>query len=256
MASQASKDDLRPAKKRRLDYTQDIAVLVGEEKERIVVHKNILCSSSPFFKAACDGGWKESRERTVSLPDVTRDTFLIYTQWLYTGTLELDDELDVKNISSLPEGSRKKTATRGFDAIGRCYVLGDFIGDKCFCNILTDRLITFNKTINVSPYGNMVKMYWDRLREGSGLRRSLVDLCACHLKDTAFADRSTEMPHSFLAEMTRVLLAGRKKDLIAPTKNEDKCSYHEHHEHHDDSDRCVRSEATAAGERAATTAKP
>ncbi|KAK3715687.1 hypothetical protein LTR37_006912 [Vermiconidia calcicola] len=106
---------------------------------------------------------------------------------------------------------------------------------------------------NVSPYPVIVKDYWDRIREGSSLRRLLVHLTACNLEEAAFAQETADVPHSFLAEIARVLLADRKaKNLIYPDENKDKCFYHEHH---DDSDKCGGSEATKAGERTATTAK-
>jgi hypothetical protein len=63
----------QPAKQIRFDYDYDdiIIVLVGEEKIKFSVYKDIICEKSKFFNTACaPDRWLEGKEKTVSLPKV------------------------------------------------------------------------------------------------------------------------------------------------------------------------------------------
>ncbi|KLP07984.1 uncharacterized protein LW94_10712 [Fusarium fujikuroi] len=48
------------------DYS-DLTISCG--KDRYPVHKAIICPRSHFFKAACDGKFKEAQTGTINLPD-------------------------------------------------------------------------------------------------------------------------------------------------------------------------------------------
>ncbi|OMP88204.1 hypothetical protein BK809_0002961 [Diplodia seriata] len=64
-----------------------IEVVVGKSQQKYDIHKDLLCSSSPFFRKACNGNWKEARERRVELPEDTPECFDVYVQWLYSDQL-------------------------------------------------------------------------------------------------------------------------------------------------------------------------
>ena len=64
-------------------------VFVGEDKASFYVHENILCSASPFFKAAFNGNFKEAAEGDISLPEDDPETFERFLQYLYTKSYNL-----------------------------------------------------------------------------------------------------------------------------------------------------------------------
>lgn len=62
-----------------------VTIEVGKEegKKKFVVHKDLLCASSPFFKNAFEGVWKEAQDGVIPLPDATVEVFTAFIEWLY-----------------------------------------------------------------------------------------------------------------------------------------------------------------------------
>jgi hypothetical protein len=65
-------------------------VLVGPEKKEFRIHKNLLVAASPFFKEALNGRFAEAGSQQVSLPEHDPETFELFCDWLYAGTLVSD----------------------------------------------------------------------------------------------------------------------------------------------------------------------
>ncbi|KAL8783764.1 MAG: hypothetical protein Q9213_004380, partial [Squamulea squamosa] len=67
-----------------------LTITVGEaEKRPFLVHREILCSVSPFFAAALNPSYdfRESRSSTFHLPSARPVDFEYLVQWIYTRTL-------------------------------------------------------------------------------------------------------------------------------------------------------------------------
>ncbi|EGX46048.1 hypothetical protein AOL_s00110g212 [Orbilia oligospora ATCC 24927] len=65
------------------DFT-DVIVYVGGDKEPFHLHRDIICQTSGFFKAACKpGSFKESIEKEIKLPSVHPITFRKVISWQY-----------------------------------------------------------------------------------------------------------------------------------------------------------------------------
>jgi hypothetical protein len=66
-----------------------LTVVVGEGdgKREFVVHEELICESSDFFRGAMSGEWKEAGDRVVSLPDDDPDVFALYLQAIYVRVL-------------------------------------------------------------------------------------------------------------------------------------------------------------------------
>jgi len=67
-------------------YHSLITITVGAEKAVFSVHKELLCDRSEFFRAACNGQFKEA-EGVVNLPEQDPTTFKHFIYWLYTEKL-------------------------------------------------------------------------------------------------------------------------------------------------------------------------
>lgn len=61
-----------------------VTVNVGNPEKAIHVHKEVLCRSSPYFRNAFSGQFKEANAATFSLFDVSEQTFRVYVQWAYS----------------------------------------------------------------------------------------------------------------------------------------------------------------------------
>ena len=64
-----------------------ITLLVGEQKVPFHVHMDILCRSSSFFESAFmgPGHFKETSEKSMTLPEDDPQAFDSLIQWLYSG---------------------------------------------------------------------------------------------------------------------------------------------------------------------------
>ncbi|KAI4248511.1 MAG: hypothetical protein L6R40_001073 [Gallowayella cf. fulva] len=67
-------------------FDQIVTVLVGPDRERFSIHKRLICQY-PFFKTAYDGGFRESADSVVELPEHDPAIFRFFVYWLYTGKL-------------------------------------------------------------------------------------------------------------------------------------------------------------------------
>ncbi|CAN0532052.1 unnamed protein product, partial [Ectocarpus sp. 12 AP-2014] len=72
------------------ELLSDVTFIV--EGTPVHAHK-VLCMRCTYFRAMLTGEMKESRAKTITLPDVRRPIFLALLEYLYTD--ELDVELEV-----------------------------------------------------------------------------------------------------------------------------------------------------------------
>lgn len=63
-------------------------MLVGLKKRELICHKAILCFYSEFFDAAFYGGFAESHQNKIYLPEEDLEGILTFVSWAYSGTLE------------------------------------------------------------------------------------------------------------------------------------------------------------------------
>jgi hypothetical protein len=77
-----------------------VTILIGPKKKRYIIHKDIICHHSEYFRTAYNGRWKESDEG-VSLEDVEVEVFNVFVHWLYTQQLPEDKDFrDIANINN------------------------------------------------------------------------------------------------------------------------------------------------------------
>ncbi|KZM19389.1 uncharacterized protein EKO05_0002967 [Ascochyta rabiei] len=63
-----------------------VGITIGddeEEKKSFMLHKDLLCAHSRYFRNACEGLVAESEERAIHLPHVTESTIKLFQFWLY-----------------------------------------------------------------------------------------------------------------------------------------------------------------------------
>ncbi|KAL1642370.1 hypothetical protein SLS58_005444 [Diplodia intermedia] len=170
-----------------------IEIVVGKKQQKYDIHKDLLCSSSPFFRKACNGNWKEARERRVELPEDTPECFDVYVQWLYSDQLFLkheDEENDYEKID--------------WDLFLGVYLLGDKLLDRKFKEACVD--IAF-QSIDHEIAADHAKTLYNALPPSDPYRRLYVRFWAYWAKPYWFdpednAD-ATDAPLEFFRDVAK-----------------------------------------------------
>ncbi|KAF2098500.1 hypothetical protein NA57DRAFT_75742 [Rhizodiscina lignyota] len=86
-------------------FSTMVTITVGSEKKAFVVHKDLICHYSKYFKAAFGGNFKEAEEKKSNLPDVETETFEIFVAWLYKQKLDIEAWKEEKDIDGSLENA-------------------------------------------------------------------------------------------------------------------------------------------------------
>ncbi|KAI4225538.1 MAG: hypothetical protein L6R36_003844 [Xanthoria steineri] len=133
---------------------------VGPNAILFHVHKDLICDSSPFFKAAFTGGFKES-EGSISLEDDDADVFENIIQWLYRRNLEA-----LSSIEAI-------AGENYFMDLIRSYTLADKYGITA---LQDDVMGLLRETLNPHRFLQLrhARYVYENTARGSQLRRFLV----------------------------------------------------------------------------------
>ncbi|KAJ5360619.1 hypothetical protein N7517_009810 [Penicillium concentricum] len=152
-----------------------VKILVGMSKKPSHVHESILCSSSPFFKKAMSGPWKESAEHTIELPEDDPDMFDMYSHWLYYATIPVIVEGTASDEST-------KVLSQEYYDLAKAYVLGDKLLDVKFQNCVIDAIVERHATPDKRngrcyiPNKKTINYAFDNTTESAPIRKLLVDM--------------------------------------------------------------------------------
>ncbi|KAL8929717.1 MAG: hypothetical protein Q9172_000274 [Xanthocarpia lactea] len=69
-----------------LEYTTLVKIIVGPDNKTFYAYKELLCKKSAFFKAACEGAFKESNG-TINLPEQDPTVVNYFIHWSCSGQL-------------------------------------------------------------------------------------------------------------------------------------------------------------------------
>lgn len=166
------------------DYTKTIKVLIGPEEQIFIIHTDVVCAKSRFFKAACSGRWKEGQEQCVRLPDVKPETFQCYVDWVYGGIF----------VAEGSGGSPVEMSTR-------LYVLGDILDDIRLRNTALKALTSYACVELKHPSVDSICWAWSNTPPHSLFRKWIVDATFFQLRREQFAERISDYP----AEMVQLI---------------------------------------------------
>ena len=184
-------------------------VLVGGDKVQFSVHKDLLCETSKFFRAALLGKFKEGLEQTVPLPEDDPKVFDQFVNWLYTGktTLTLNDtNLDL-------------------------FILADKIDAARLKNDIVDFYLQPDKEENHLLWGAPAAAIYCNLSEQCGMRKLILHKTADRASSYRFQDDEYWKPMEEYPEFVLHLAKAFAKKLQRPKESmvsNEKCAYHEH----------------------------
>ena len=192
----------------RSNFAQTITVLVGEKEQSFIVHQDIICASSEFFRAAVSKGWQEEETKTVRLREHSPAAFKIYLEWLYVGK---DGDVDLEALALtyadelIPEDERipETILPRLFagHALCKLWMLGDFLDDEKFND---DVIAWVHNDVHGHQLGQAaaaLEFIWENAGdcEKSSLRRLVEDKLFAAMVASWFSMWKASTPASWLA---------------------------------------------------------
>lgn len=151
-----------------------VTLIVGENKKPFYVHLNTLCDASPFFKAAFTGGFKESFEKTMQLPEDEESIFELFVDWLY-----------YRRYTMLPEeDDDDEDDDNRFMQAFRLFVLAEKYGVSKLKSLVIETLFAAEReSENIRGPGTASIAYaYEHTTQESVLRKLLADAHVWNLK--------------------------------------------------------------------------
>ena len=152
-----------------------------------------------------EGGFKESKDKVLELPEDDPEMFAHFELWLYTGNI-LESHESVKDIT--------------WDVLTRIYSFGEARGIPELQNAAIDVYIDKYYASSKIPI-HLLNFIYENTLDSSPLRNLLVDLMTCEavLTDSQWFDEQTQplYPQQFLFDLVKSLYehgAGTKNKVI------------------------------------------
>jgi hypothetical protein len=168
---------------------ETVVVKVGKQKATFNLYKETLCSRSPFFTAAFNGGFVESKTKEVVLEDVDSEVFGLFVIWLYLNYIYIPEQ-EAKAMS--PEWTVQ--LHHRINLLIQGWVLGDYLQAVAFQNCCLKELRSLKDRLQISKAClpmSLFKSVYDQTTDGSSLQKWAVDFWTdspyniCQFKDPA-----------------------------------------------------------------------
>jgi hypothetical protein len=114
------------------DKGDSVTLIVGPEKQELLVHANYIARNSAFFKTALKKEWREGQTRTISMPTEDYETLTTYLRFVYG--FQLPSEFDVNQVSALqdPTADQLEQVQAAYVSFAKLYILGCRLMDNKF----------------------------------------------------------------------------------------------------------------------------
>ncbi|OBT71471.1 hypothetical protein VF21_09737 [Pseudogymnoascus sp. 05NY08] len=139
-----------------------VYVIVGPEKQRFGMHKELLCATSPFFKAALEGKFEESVRGEVVLEDTSVEAFGLFNEWLYTSKIT-EDQCQERGLTVLELHFNDKPSYRQLLDV---WILADYLLVHQLQNYIADKMQIKYTNRPVLPIADFVYLY-EKTQSGS-----------------------------------------------------------------------------------------
>ena len=190
-------------------------ITVGSQRREFIVHKQILCRSSPYFEKMFNGSFKEAGAASAAFPEHHPYSFEILLLWIYNG----------QNASSLLSRSDQKIDW----SISETYSLADMLQIPSLKDQLVSHLVQDQK--RSANLGSLARAY-SRTPAGCGLRKACSYLVGFMIssnqgphtdKDICEAMRNTPELHDDVIGLLR-----KYEGKVPNPRKQSRCYFHEH----------------------------
>ena len=223
-------ETLHNTDKPRIDFRDEVVVLVGVTEQRFVAHKTMLCESSEFMQTACTERWLGAPEKVIRLPEQDPVAFDIYLNWRYTGSIDLWNGVPNESVRTDSDGVQRPNPGDRYSVIVKCYVLGDMLLDNEFSNALIDSFKDLSRQTHCVPRPKVANLAFELLGFDSPLRKLIVHETA-YQAGTEYFQRLIDKYHP---DITKELAKLLHADLVEHPgsarrlRARDGCYFHKH----------------------------
>jgi hypothetical protein len=163
-------------------------ILVGPEKTRYLVHKDVVAGQSPFFSAALNGAFAEGQSQRIELPECEAKTFDHVMLWFYQNRLE-----------PIEHFFKDKKPT--YFSLLDLYATADQLDIEGLRNAVCNRVAELAEKTNSVPTPTDTYILYEAIRENSPLRTLILDLFAFKKTDNLITTHPDEWHPSFLRDL-------------------------------------------------------
>lgn len=184
-----------------------------------IIHRDLLCAHSEYFRGAFMGKFKEAKERETTLTETTPEAFACFVNWIYRGSFEID----------LGTGRSQGELDAGIRQAVEAYLFADRYESSSFRRLVLDAIIC---KILVTPGTtftfNTARLACCSLSESSGLRKFVQDFFVHRWAPVSAKEMKgiTMLPEDDIFEILFQKL--HKRDGTMSLFPKPLCHYHEH----------------------------
>lgn len=205
-----------------MDFSEDIKVVVGPDKQTFTLHKAVLTAHSTFFRTALKNGFGKAPDCIIIHPDIDFESFRAYTQWAYSGEIVV---IDPKEAAQDTKGRQERIA------LIKLYITADRLGDTLLRNGTIDNIIALNKATGVNFTVEMICLAYRQLGEASRLRKLILESFVWHadvVRATWLRKTRAFLLTEFWADLA-ISFAASNGDLASKQSDfPPDCAFHDH----------------------------
>ncbi|KAK6591693.1 hypothetical protein H4I96_12249 [Botrytis cinerea] len=146
-----------------------VYIHVGSSSQEFAVHKDLICYTSPFFRASFTSGFWETETGIIKLPETDTEIFDLFMGWLYTrefssASLEIEEwetEAERKVVAESTSGIGDPTKEALMNALENETWKGEaeaLLEDAVGKEFLDNLAAKINKKVNSKIHISMRKM--------------------------------------------------------------------------------------------------
>jgi len=176
----------------------------GSDEKAYLVHKDLLCWYSPYFKKALGGPFKEANEVSMSLAETEVEVVGIFVDWLYRQCLPAEEDPRIKAICEALGEPTEDTHSFWTNLLTGIYLFGDRYDVPELRKHAMDRFyhVYGDPGYTYLPEYDVVLKAFNSLPRTSGLCQFLIDIYARRWHKDCDEDEvraRAELPRDFLA---------------------------------------------------------
>ena len=187
-----------------LEEAITLVVGEGEEQTKLIVHKDVLCSASPFFQAACKPEWMKAEDKAITLPEDDPEAVKALVHWMYHDEICVDEKK-----ANVNDANTEEEAMRGVWGIFvKLFVLGQKYQIPPLQNDAIDAILVYVNTWSIEL--GVISYAYENTSSGSPLRRLLVRLVRLDDDDLELMRFKNGLCQEFLFELAMALFKAQR----------------------------------------------